>query len=302
VTEVPEHVRALARQRDQARGRGDFERADALRDEIRSAGFDVTDTPGGTTVAGVHDAEERVFDRSQDVPSRLDAPPTFEVSVHWLADRWREDVVRGVDSFLRHAGTRSIQHVVVEAPSNAEEGWHAGVERVRVSPDLGWAAARNAGLRRSAGAVVVIADGSVEAEGDALGPLVDALEDPTIGITGPFGLVTEDLREFRESNGPDVDAIEAYLLAVRRDVLLLGVRLDERFAFYRNADLELSFQVKALGLRAVVTPVPVRRHAHRAWEATPEEQRSRLSKRNFNRFLDRWRSRADLLVANRRAR
>ena len=48
--------------------------------------------------------------------------------------------------------------------------------------------------------------------------------------------------------------------------------------------------------RATVTPVPIRRHEHRMWTATPEEERARLSKRNFYRFLDRWRGRTDLLV------
>ena len=35
----------------------------------------------------------------------------------------------------------------------------------------------------------------------------------------PFGIVTDDLREFRDSPGPDVDAIEGYLMAMRREVL-----------------------------------------------------------------------------------
>ena len=33
------------------------------------------------------------------------------------------------------------------------------------------------------------------------------------------------------------------------------------------------------------------------WATTPEDERERLSKRNFYRFLDGWRGRTDLLVA-----
>jgi hypothetical protein len=36
------------------------------------------------------------------------------------------------------------------------------------------------------------------------------------------------------------------------------------------------------------------------WANTPEDRRAALSKRNFYRFLDRWRGREDLLVASRR--
>jgi GT2 family glycosyltransferase len=145
--------------------------------------------------------------------------------------------------------------------------------------------------------VVIVIDASIEATADIVGPLVEALDDPTVGVTGPFGLVSEDLHEFRQAEGPDVDVIEAYVMGFRRELVEAGLRFDEKFKFYRNADIELSFQIKAMGLRAVVTPVPVRRHEHRIWTTTAEADRARLSKRNFYRFLDRWRGRTDLLVS-----
>ena len=48
--EVPHAVDALLRDRDAARAARDFSRADALRDEIGQAGFDVVDGPQGSTV------------------------------------------------------------------------------------------------------------------------------------------------------------------------------------------------------------------------------------------------------------
>ena len=47
---VPVAVQTLLRERDTARAARDFSRADALRDEIGAAGFDVVDAPGGSTV------------------------------------------------------------------------------------------------------------------------------------------------------------------------------------------------------------------------------------------------------------
>jgi cysteinyl-tRNA synthetase len=204
--------------------------------------------------------------------------------------------MRGIESFRRDPGQLSTQHVVVDLTEGGL--WPEPTVVVRLDPEVGWAAGRNAGLRRTAGQIVVIVDGSVEAEGDVLGPLADALADPAVGITGPFGIVTDDLREFRESPGPDVDAVEGYVMAFRRELVEQGLRFDEKFKFYRTADVELSFQVKAMGLRATLTPVSVRKHEHRAWANTPDDERDRLSKRNFYRFLDRWRGRTDLLVSN----
>ncbi len=190
--------------------------------------------------------------------------------------------------------------MVTDVAGTDPASWPPGLEVWNLEPGAGWGAARNAGLRRARGRIVLIVDGSVEAAGDVLGPLERALADPSVGMCGPFGVVTEDLRTFRESEGPEVDAIEGYLMALRRELLVRGIAFDERFRFYRTADLDLSFRVKELGLRAVVVPVPVVRHEHRAWANTPPEERERLSKRNFYRFLDRFRGRFDLTVAGSR--
>jgi len=144
-------------------------------------------------------------------------------------------------------------------------------------------------------------DGSVEPIGDVFGPLEEALADPGIGVCGPFGIVTHDLQQFEESAGVggdrDVDAVEGYLMAFRREVLLHVGLFDEKFKWYRTADIEWSFRVKDAGLRTVVLEVPVTKHEHRMWFNTEPAERAKWSKRNYYRFLERFRGRFDLLVA-----
>jgi len=300
VSEAPDDVRALAEARQRARQARDFARADELRERIRRAGFDVADTPSGWQLAPLEaEAPDRatlVRMRSEDVPSVLEHPPAFDgPSVQWVMQGWPEDVLRSLRSVQR-TFTDDFQPIIVEAAGAGGLDWYRG-ELVHVAPEAGWAAARNAGLRRAASEFVVLVDGSIEFTGQGVARLCEALQDPSVGVTGPFGLVTDDLHEFRESDGPDVDAIEGYVMAFRRDLVAQGLRFDEKFKFYRTADIELSFQIKAMGLRATVTPIEVTRHEHRMWANTPEEERARLSKRNFYRFLDTWRGRTDLLVS-----
>jgi cysteinyl-tRNA synthetase len=299
VSNAPDEVVRLAEKRDRARQAKDYAAADELRARIRDAGFEITDSPSGFELSPIEAAPPKPPVRlsPSDVESVLDQPAAFDATVQWIAQGWPEDILRGIESFDRHAEGRSLQHVVVDALEDVEAAWPDGADVVRLNPSTGWAAARNAGLTRSLGRIVVVVDGSVEARGDVIGPLAEALTDDQIGVTGPFGIITEELHHFHESSGPDVDAIEGYVMAVRRDLLKEGLRFDEKFKFYRTADIELSFQVKSRGLRAVVTPVPVGRHEHRMWSNTPEDERERLSKRNFYRFLDRWRGRTDLTVA-----
>ena len=297
---APPEVVALAERRAVSREAKDFSAADELRDQITELGWTVVDRPGGEWgLEPISTAETTAPERlrAKDVVSILAEPPTCDVSLHWVAEGWPEDIDRALASFRHNAGGRSVQYVVADVTGENPDRWGGDVEVVSLEEGTGWAAARNAGLKRTAGATVVILDGSVEAAGDVFGPLEEALSDASIGVCGPFGIVTADLRQFDEAPAPgDVDAIEGYLMAARRETLNVAGLFDEKFKWYRTADIEWSFRVKDTGLRALVVPVPVIKHEHRMWfEADPAE-RAKWSKRNYYRFLDKFRDRYDLCV------
>jgi cysteinyl-tRNA synthetase len=296
--QVPDEVQRLAEERTERRAVHDYSEADRLRDRIRELGFEIVDRPDGFDLLPTA-PPSRPRRRPAEIIGVLDRPPTEDFSVLWLAERWPEDVLRGISSFRKFEDDRSVQHVVVETESAPPTEWPPGVDVVPLAGDPGFGEARNVGFRLSAGRIVIVTDGSMEATDDVYAPLTDALKEPTVGIAGPFGVVTDDLHEFREDDGPDVDAIEAFLMAFRRELVEEGLAFDRKFRFFRNADIDLSFQVKALGLRAVRVDLPLLRHEHRAWSTTLEQERDRLSKRNFYRFLDRFRGRTDLLVGGR---
>jgi hypothetical protein len=302
--DVPEEVRRLASDRLEKRRDRDFAAADELRMRILGLGFRVLDSAEGFTLEPIAQPREMRPERLRpdEVASVLHEPSTAAFSVHWIVEGWPEDVLRGIASFrLWPPGQDRVQHVIVDITGTDPSVWPEGVEHISLVDGVGWAKARNCGFRRARSDIVVVADGSIEASGDLLSPLARALEDPTTGIAGPFGIVTSDLREFRRSEGigpgRDVDAIEGYLMAFRRETLRAAGYLDEAFTFYRSCDIEYSFRVKERGLRTVVVPVPVVTHEHRAWTHTAPERRDALSKRNFYRFLDRYRDRFDLTVA-----
>jgi cysteinyl-tRNA synthetase len=295
MTEVPDEVRALAAERDERRRAKDFAAADALRERIAQLGFAVIDGPDGPAFEPLA-AGGTLRIAPHDVDSALDQPPTADVSVHWVVEGWPEDVVRALAGFRANEGGRDVQYVVADTTETDPAMYGDGVELLALETGTGWGAARNAGLKRSRGRIVLVMDGSVEPTGDVFGPLGAVLGDPSVGVTGPFGISTEDLREFHESDGPEVDAIEGYLMAFRRDVIRDVGLFDEKFRWYRTADIECSFRIKDAGMRAVRIELPVIKHEHRMYHATPEAERDRLSKRNFYRFLERFRDRYDLLV------
>ncbi len=293
--EAPEEVRELARTRAQARADKDFAAADAARERIIELGWTVVDEPGGTW--SLAPAPAAVRQKARDVPSALQEPEAFEMTLQWIVEGWPEDIDRSISSFRTAVGTQPVQFVVTDITGEDPDRWGEGVEVVSIEEGTGWAAARNAGLRRSLGRIVVVLDGSIECNGDISLPIEDALSDPGVGVCGPFGIVTADLQRFDEAPADgEVDAIEGYLMAMRRQTLIDVGMFDEKFKWYRTADIELSFRIKDAGLRAVQIPVPVIKHEHRMWFETEPAVRAKWSKRNYYRFLEKFRGRYDLCV------
>lgn len=194
----------------------------------------------------------------------------------------------------------------LRAADLAARGGSTPVELVRTSSVLGHGAALNAGIRRARAAAVLVQDPSIVAAGDIVTPLVAALADPSVAVAGPFGLRSADLRRFEEVVADDAAAeaaaIQGYLMAFRREDYIARGPLDEGFRFYRNLDIWWSLCLRDEGegtrpRRALVVPgLAIQRGEPHAWATTPPAERDRLSKRNFYRVLDRFRTRTDLAV------
>ena len=325
--EAPQPVVDLAEARAIARRARDWPTADRLRGEIEVAGWKVIDA--GTLYSLERAAPPDVaagavvrYGSSASVPSRLAEAPVGVASVVMLATDWPDDLARALRALVDRSPDGTQLVVVANGSSEAQAAGLAALDAVDpgapgistevvwTSERLGHAAALNAGIRRAAAPVVILLDTSVEPQGDLVSALVDALDDPTVAVAGPFGIVSADLRRFEDapSGAVDVDAIEAYALAFRRADYTARGPLDEHFAFYRNLDIWWSLVLRdqagdaaedAPPRRAVrVTGVPVVRHEHRGWTGLPEAERDRLSKRNFYRVLKRFARRRDLLVGS----
>jgi len=297
---LPEVVQALLERRAAARADRDWETADRLRDELREAGWEPIDAADGSTARPLlPPGGATAYADDADVGPILDGPATAPASLVAIVEDHPADADRLLAALAAHL--QSVAHELVLV-ANAPTGDVAaelpeGSTLLRVRERLGWADAANLGLRRSHGAVVILLDTSVEPRGDFLGPLLSTFKDETIGLAGPWGVTSADARQFSDAPPGEVDAIEGYCLAIRREALRQVGGFDHRFRFYRNADLDLSFAIRANGWRALATePLPLDRHAHRGWEAHDPGERDRLSKRNFYRFLKHWGDRRDLLL------
>jgi cysteinyl-tRNA synthetase len=307
-TRIPAEVLSLAHDRSAARAARDWTEADRIRAEIEAAGWKVVDR--GTDFAleparppTIEDGDIIRYGASLDVPARFAEASVGAATVALVATEWPDDLARTLEGLLARAPEGTSVVVVADAPSPEQEATlpiaDDRVEVVRSSQRLGFGAAWNIGIRRATGPIVIILDTSVEPTGDVVSPLVRALDDPSVGVAGGFGVISHDLRSFEAAAAGDVTAVEGYAIAFRRDDAALRGPLDERFRFYRNLDIWWSLVLRDEGeeappRRAVAVEIPAIRHEHRDWTSTPEPERARLSKRNFYRIIDRFGRRPDL--------
>lgn len=301
--DVPEAVTALAVRRVQARADRNFAEADSLREEIARLGWLVRDEPGGYALARRPSYD--VLRSTRDMPDRSGASDDRRCSVAVLAEGWPDDLRTCLDALLTHApedvvvlaldlgnvdGAGDALHEVASGQPGRVEEWH--LER-----PCGWAEARTALLRADTATVHVWLDPSSVLTGDAITPLLAAFDDPGVVAAGWRGVNVDDgWLGFSPAAPGDVDALNGYLLGVRRAAALALGGPDAKARFYRNADLEFGFALRDAGLgRLVMTgELPVQQGRHHGYHDTAAEYRDRESKRNYDRFLARFRGREDL--------
>lgn len=309
--EPPADVVALAQRRAAARADRDFAAADSLRDEIAAAGWVVTDTPAGFALTPKPPWPALASVR--DLPDNSAAADTHRATVSVLVEGWPEDVRTCLGALLTHTAA----DVVVQALDLGDvDGAGAAVhefagerlEEWHVTGPSGWAQARTALLRADTARIHVWCDPSTVFEGDALGPLLEAVDaDDDVAGAGWRGVdvdVADEWRSFHDAGPGDVDALLGYLFAMRRATALAAGGPHPKARFYRNADMEFSFALReaarAAGSagRLVVPagPLPCRQDRHRGYHDSDPAYRDRESARTYNRFLQRFRGRTDLLA------
>ncbi|HET7699255.1 MAG TPA: cysteine--tRNA ligase [Candidatus Limnocylindria bacterium] len=297
--QVPADVRRAIDEHRRARAAGHRTLADTLR-----AGYGawrVEDRrDGGVLVSRADQRRKRSGERGissvRAVPDGRANAPDRVWSVCIVTRDFPDDVERCVASVLRWLPPESEVLVLDQgSPDAVARRVEAGGRDARVSViladrDLGEGAGRNALLRLARGRLLLQLDPSVELTGDLFSALARALAPPQIGAAGPWGLRAMDhLKQWDEVVTGACDAVQGYCFATRREPLLAVGGFDERFRFYRNLDIAVSLALRARGLSSVAAGAgTATRHAHRAWERLPDEEREKRSRRNYDRLVRRF--------------
>jgi hypothetical protein len=173
---------------------------------------------------------------------------------------------------------------------------------IQITGGVGWGEAANALLKSAPSPYVVIMDPSTHFTGDAMTPVLAKLgqgEFVAVGWRG--GLVnTEDEWRSVEDKGPgEVDVLFSYFMALNRDAAIEANAFNIRAIYYRNADIEFSLKLRQAQGRLWQMELPLKQERHHGYYDTDEAFRDEQSKKNYDRILDRFRGKNEILAPRR---
>ena len=308
MSEVPREVTELAERRQVARLARDFQLADVLRDEIAAAGWVLLDTPDGFQLA----AKPPFRSHPTLADALLDPTPAgrSDCGVGLIVDGWPDDVRTCLTALLAFApstvqiivldlGNVDGAGLVVHEISLESQGRVRVIHVAQALEQVGWGRACGALIELDPAPAHVVMDLSSVLTGDAITPLLNALTEPGVVGAGWRG-TNVDLSDWRSvvDAGPgEVDVLLGYLMIVDA-VAARATPPSPKAKFYRNGDLEWSLMLRAAGGRLVVPTgsLPVVQARHRGYHDSDPELRGRESKRNYDRLLQQFRGRVEILA------
>ena len=300
---APDDVRLLAQQRADARAAKDFALADDLRDRIARARVGRRRRTRRVQPAARRGRRgPRRADEGVRRASLLDREPAFDVAIHWVCEGWLDDIDRAIGGFRANAGAAGCSSWSPTSPARRRSTGPTRRRRggvARAGHRLGRGSQRRAAAVRSPRSC---SPSTVRSSPPATCFSTDRDARWRIraaASVGPFGIVTQ--RPPRVRGGARARAVR------RRRGLPDGVparRAHRRSGGSTRSSAGIAPPTSSgrSGSRtpvsaAAVVPVPVdEARAPRVGRRDRGGAGSR-SKRNFYRFLDRWRDHWDLVLS-----
>ena len=294
---APEGIWKLAEERQAARAAKDFARADQLRDDIASGGWEVVDLSGSFELRSKirHATVENIGLLKPFVAKE------FEICIGMIVNGFPDDVVTTIQS-IRKFSDVPIALICIGDMGPLENQIDAKLFLVQITDDCGWGAAANALLRNVLTKFVVIMDPSTHFLGDAITPVLDELrrgDYAAVGWRGGLVNLEDDWRSVDDKGAGEVDVLFSYFLALERESALEAGGFNSRAIYYRNADIEFSLKLRHANGRLLQMDLPLEQDRHHGYHDVEPTFREMQSKKNYDRILERFRGKNAILSPRR---
>ena len=293
---VPDSIRQLAQERLDARAARDFAKADALRQEILQAGYEVLDVADGF--------DFRVKAPYITYPFPRDIRPidtSDDVSVAMIIDGFTDDAVETVKSIKAHATCGIVLLCIGDAGKLVDE-MDDHTYLIALNAGASWGEAANALLYKVNSKYLILMDPSTRFTGDAITPVVAELEKgeyAAVGWRGGLINIDDEWRSVDDKGDGEVDVLFSYFMGLNRAYVLEAGGFNARAIYYRNADIEFSLKLRHAGGRLLQMELPLEQGRHHGYHDADPEYRELQSKKNYDRILERFRGKSAILSPRR---
>ncbi len=230
---------------------------------------------------------------------------TFPVTCGLIVDGFAEDAALAIQSIKKFAPADTGIAILASGDIDVSALANEIDDRtmlVHIKGGVGWGEAANNLLKFSPSPVMIIMDPSTIFTGDAVTPVMQQFHEDAWSVIGWHGGLVNIEDEWRSVTdvGPgEVDVIFSYFMAMKVEDALGATGFNIRAAYYRNADIEFSLRVRQGYGRLLQMDLPLEQARHHGYYDADPEYRDAQSKKTYDRILDRFRGKNEILVPRR---
>ena len=227
----------------------------------------------------------------------------MNATVAIVADGFQEDLVQCVKSVREYSNIPI--HVFTSGKENKNlcdpllefTPFHGGWQKNK----LGWGHSVQHLLHTIETKYVVLMDPSTQFVGDAISPAIAEADKGFVAVGWKGGLINldDEWRSVDDKGDGEVDVLFSYFMIVNRQFAIDAGGANTSATYYRNADLEMTLSLRAHGGKLLQMALPLTQGRHHGYHDVDSEYRDKNSKKNYQRLLDRFRGRNDILAPRR---
>ncbi len=229
----------------------------------------------------------------------------YKATVAMYINGFAEDAASSVRAIKAHSAAEVAITAVIAGDFDIEPLKAEIDERtylIQITDGVGWGEAINALLKNAPAPYVIVMDPSTIFTGDAISPVLQVLEQgeySAVGWRGGLVNVADDWRSVEDKGDGEVDVLFSYFMALNKENALQANAFNIRAIYYRNADIEFSLKLRQAHGRLLQMELPLKQERHHGYYDTDEAFRDEQSKKNYDRILDRFRGKNEILVPRR---
>ena len=219
-----------------------------------------------------------------------------------IAEGFTEDLITCISAITKNTQTP------ITVYANGKSNWISldqfdpnQVSLIQEKNPLGWGNVTNYFLNNLTEQYLVIMDPSTVFNADPIPKTLAALDSGYQGVGWKGGLVDidDEWRTTTDKGVGEVDVLFSYYMAIDREFALAAGGANPSAKYYRNADLEISLAIRQSGGKLLQIDLPLEQGRHHGYHDVDPEYRDKNSRKNYQRILDRFRGKNEILSPRR---